>query len=164
MAAKKIQYSVSMRPNPLHEEDPEKAYGSIQLTGKYTLDDLAQHMNEHYGTYSKGTFKGIIEDMAVCIHELILQGYSIQLGDLLTLTPTLRTKGAVNRESFTTANILSMPVRIRMGKYLKKLRDEAIFEETTTRLAQRATLKATKDGQTTADWTPQDDEAGDDEP
>ena len=64
MAAKKIQYSVSMRPNPQHEDDPQKAYASIQLTGKYTLDDLAEHMNEHYGTYSKGTFKGIIEDMA----------------------------------------------------------------------------------------------------
>lgn len=64
MAAKKIQYSGSMRPNPQHEDDPQKAYASIQLTGKYTLDDLAEHMNEHYGTYSKGTFKGIIEDMA----------------------------------------------------------------------------------------------------
>ena len=64
MAAKKIQYSVSMRPNPQHEDDPQKAYAFIQLTGKYTLDDLAEHMNGHYGTYSKGTFKGIIEDMA----------------------------------------------------------------------------------------------------
>ena len=40
MAAKKIQYSVSMRPNPQHEDDPLKAYATIQLTGKYTLDDL----------------------------------------------------------------------------------------------------------------------------
>ena len=164
MAAKKIQYSVSMRPNPLHEEDPEKAYASIQLTGKYTLDDLAEHMNEHYGTYSKGTFKGIIEDMAVCIRELLLQGYSVQLDNLITLTPHLRCKGAISREEFTQANILAMPVSLRMGKYLKSLRDDAEFEETTTRAIQKATLKAAKAGQTTADWTPTDDEAGDDEP
>ena len=35
MAAKKIQYSVSMRPNPQHEDDPQKAYASIQLTVFY---------------------------------------------------------------------------------------------------------------------------------
>ena len=164
MAAKKIQYSVSMRPNPQHEDDPLKAYATIQLTGKYTLDDLAEHMNEHYGTYSKGTFKGIIEDMAVCIRELLLQGYSVQLDNLITLTPRLRCKGAVSRDEFTAANILSMPVGVRAGRYIKGLRDVAEFEETTTRAIQRATLKAAKAGQTTADWTPEEEPAGDDEP
>ena len=168
MAAKKIQYSVSMRPNPQHEDDPQKAYASIQLTGKYTLDDLAEHMNEHYGTYSKGTFKGIIEDMAVCIRELLLQGYSVQLDNLIPLPPRLRCKGAVSRDEFTTANILAMPVGIRAGRYIKGLRDVAEFEETTTRAIQRATLKAAKAGQTTADWTPAPEDAeggeGNDEP
>ena len=167
MAAKKIQYSVCLRSNPQHEDDPQKAYANIQLTGKYTLDDLAEHMNEHYGTYSKGTFKGIIEDMAVCIRELLLQGYSVQLDNLVTLTPHLRSKGAVNRETFTVANITSMPVGIRAGRYLKDLREVAEFEETTSRAVQRATLKAAKAGQTTADWTPKPEDGegeGNDEP
>ncbi|MBQ8937612.1 MAG: hypothetical protein IJ066_07830, partial [Bacteroidaceae bacterium] len=88
--------------------------------------------------------------------------------NLITLTPRLRCKGAVSRDEFTTANILAMPVGIRAGRYIKGLRDVAEFEETTTRAIQRATLKAAKAGQTTADWTPapEDGEGGEgnDEP
>ena len=49
---KKIQYSVAMRPNPMHEGDPKKAYATLQLTGQVSLADLAQHISEHNSVFS----------------------------------------------------------------------------------------------------------------
>ena len=36
---KKIQYSVALMKNPIHEGDPEKAYANIQQTGVVSLDE-----------------------------------------------------------------------------------------------------------------------------
>ena len=44
MAAKKIQYSVTMRPNPIHEGDPMKAYAKIQLVGHFSAEELYERM------------------------------------------------------------------------------------------------------------------------
>ena len=74
---KKIQYSVTMLPNPLHENDPKKAYGNIQLTGVVDIDELAEHISEHNSVYSQGTIVGILTELSVCMRELILQGYKI---------------------------------------------------------------------------------------
>ena len=60
MAAKKIQYSVSMYPNPLHEDDPKKAYASIQLTGKYSTKDLCKHISDHNGLFPRAVVEGVL--------------------------------------------------------------------------------------------------------
>ena len=117
---KKIQYSVAMRPNPMHEGDPKKAYATLQLTGQVSLADLAQHISEHNSVFSKGTTVGIL----------------------------------------TEDNIQKVNVKFTNGSALLKLREDAEFEQTTSRAAQAAALKATKEGLTTADWTPQEGEGG----
>ena len=134
---KKIQYSVSLMGNPGHEDDPKKAYGTIQLT-----------------------IIGILTELSSCIRELLLQGYKIDLGDLGTLTPTIKTKGAVDLKSFTAQNILDLRVNFSKGGALLNLRRDAEFEQTVTRAAQAAALEAQKEGQTCADWTPKTDEDG----
>ena len=53
-----------------------------------------------------------------------------------------------------------MNVKFTNGRALLKLREDAEFEQTTSRAAQAAALKAAKDGLTTADWTPQEGEGG----
>ena len=98
MAAKKIQYSVTMRPNPIHEGDPMKAYANIQLAGHYTTEDLCEHVISHNGTYTEGTVTGVLTDMVKCIRELLLQGYSIQVGALGRLEPTQEHGGHEHRQ------------------------------------------------------------------
>ena len=166
MAAKKIQYSVSLYPNPLHEEDPKKAYASIQLTGRYSTKDLCKHISDHNGLFPRAVVEGVLIQLGTCIREILLQGYSIVLGELGTLTPSITSKGAVSLKDFTADNIQTLDVNFTPGEVLRGLRDEASFEQTTTRAAQQAALEAQKDGQTTADWTPTDDEEGEgnDEP
>lgn len=163
MAAKKIQYSVSLYPNPLHEEDPKKAYASIQLTGRYSTKDLCKHISDHNGLFPRSVVEGVLIQLGTCIRELILQGYSIVLGDVGTLTPTITSLGALTMEDFTSANIKSMGVNFTPGEIFANLRDEAEFEQTTTRRAQQAALLAAKKGLTTADWTPEPDEPEEEE-
>ena len=162
---KKIQYSVGMQPNPLHEDDPKKAYANLQLTGVVSINELADHITEHNSVYSKGTIVGILTELSVCLRELILQGYKIDLGDIGTFAPTISSKGAVTIKEFTQANIIKMGVNFKPGYALQDLLRDAEFEQTTSRAAQAAALKAQKEGLTTADWTPEtDDDEGNDEP
>ena len=160
---KKIQYSVAMRPNPMHEGDPEKAYATLQSTGLVTLSDLAQHISEHNSVFSKGTTVGVLTELSVCIRELLLQGYNIDLGDLGRLSISITSTGATTMNDFTASNIQKVNVKFSMGKALQKLREDAEFEQTTSRAAQAAALKASKAGQTSADWTPKEGGEGGEE-
>ena len=164
---KKIQYSVGMQPHPLHEDDPKKAYASLQLTGVISVTELADHITDHNSVYSKGTIVGILTELGVCLRELILQGYKIELGDIGTFAPTIASKGAASIKEFTQANITKMGVNFKPGYALQGLLRDAEFEQTTSRAAQAAALKAQKEGLTTADWTPENEdggEEGNDEP
>ena len=160
MAAKKIQYSVTMRPNPIHEGDPMKAYANIQLAGHYTTEDLCEHVISHNGTYTEGTVTGVLTDMVKCIRELLLQGYSIQMGALGRLEPTIKSTGATSIDKFTEDNIQELNLIFTPGKRFENMRRDANFEQTTTRAAQAAALAAAKKGETTADWTPKPKEGG----
>ena len=128
-----------------------------------SLADLAQHISEHNSVFSKGTTVGILTELSSCIRELLLQGYSIDLGDLGRLTPSITSTGAVSLKDFTADNIQKVNVKFTNGSALLKLREDAEFEQTTSRAAQAAALKAAKDGLTTADWTPQEDGEGGEE-
>ena len=160
---KKIQYSVSMLANPLHENDPKKAYAKLQLSGVVSLRELSTHISEHNSVFSKGTILGILCELSSCIRELLLQGYKIDLDELGTLTPYVKSRGAVSMKDFTSDNITELVVNFQKGSALQNLRRDAEFEQTTTRVAQRAALEAQKEGATVANWTPEEEE-GEDEP
>ena len=161
---KKIQYSLALMANPVHEGDPKKAYANLQLTGIVGTRELAQHIIEHGSTFSRGTIEGIISDLGVCVREFILQGYKVVLGTIGSLEPEIKSSGAISLEAFTESNIEDYYVNFRPSDDLSGLRADAEFEQTTTRAAQKATLKAQKAGETTADWTPKDDEEEQEEP
>ena len=131
---KKIQYSVSLQKNPI--KGTTKAYGNLQLTGVVTINELADHMAEHNTVFSKGTIVGVLSDLGSCLRELILQGYKIQLGDIGSFEPTIRTHGEPKVEDFTAADIVDMKVLFALGKDFDNLMRDAEFEKTSTRAAQ----------------------------
>ena len=131
---KKIQYSVSLLKNPV--KGTTKAYGNLQLTGVVTINELANHMAEHNTVFSKGTIVGVLSDLGSCLRELILQGYKIQLADIGSFEPTLRTKGEAKVEDFTAADITALKVIFSLGSDFDNLLRDAEFEKTSTRAAQ----------------------------
>ena len=149
---KKIQYSTAMMLNPMKPEEARKAYANLQLTGNVNITELADHITEHNSVFSKGTIVGILTELGVCMRELILQGYKVDLGDIGTFAPSISSEGAVSLDKFSATNIKDMGVNFNPGKAFDNLRRDAEFEKTTTRKAQAAALAAEIAGQTTADW------------
>ena len=154
---KKIQYSVAMMANPMRPQDAKKAYANLQLTGIVTINELAAHITEHNSVFSKGTIVGILTELSVCMRELILQGYKIQLGDIGTFAPRIASEGAESKEKFSASYIKDMSVNFNTGTAFDHLRRDAEFEKTTTRKVQAAALKAENEGLTSADWTPDEE-------
>ena len=157
---KKIQYSVAMQPNPQKPDEAKKAYANLQLTGILDINELAEHIADHNTVFSKGTIVGILTELSVCMRELILQGYKIQLGDIGTFAPSISSTGAKTRDEFSATNIREMSINFNIGKAFENLRRDAEFEKTSTRKAQAAALKAENEGKTTADWTPEPEDDG----
>lgn len=160
---KKIQYSVALIANPMKPEEGKKAYANLQQTGYVTTDELADHISEHNSVFSKGTIIGALTELGVCTRELVLQGYKVELGRIGTFAPSISSEGAQTKEAFTAANIKSMGINFQPGRAFENLRRDAEFEKTITRKAQAAALAAENKGETTADWTPEEEE-GSDEP
>ena len=158
---KKIQYSTAMMANPVKPEQAPKAYANLQLTGNVDINELAEHITEHNSVFSKGTIVGILTELSVCMRELIIQGYKVELGDLGTFAPSISSEGAASLEKFSASNIKTMGVNYLPGKAFDNLRRDAEFEKTTTRKAQAAALAAQMAGQTSADWTEPEEGEGD---
>ncbi len=157
---KKIQYSTAMMANPQKPDEAKKAYANIQLTGIVNINELARHIADHNTVFSRGTIVGVLTELSVCMRELILQGYKVQLGDIGTFEPTISSTGAKTKDEFTAQNIKSLTVNFRDGVAFENMRRDAEFELTSTRKAQAAALKAEKEGKTAADWTPEPEEEG----
>ena len=161
---KKIQYSVAMMPNPQKPDEAKKAYAFLQLTGIVNLLELARHITDHNSVFSRGTIVGVLTEMCVCMRELLLQGYKINLDGFGAFTPSISSQGAKTKDEFTASNIKQMSINFAPGYELDKLRRDAEFERTISRKAQAAAQKAENEGKTTADWTPEPDEAETTEP
>ena len=138
-----IKYSVAMRANPMKPEEAKKAYATMQHQRTLSLEELADHIVEHGSPFSRGAIYGIIVDLTVCASEALTEGNNVDLGKLGTLRTTVSSEGAETLEDFTPANIKSLNVN---------------FEKTISRKAQAAAQKAENAGQTTADWTPKEEE------
>jgi len=157
-AFKKVQYSVSMRKNPMRPEDAPKAYANLQLTGIVSLTNLAKHIKEHGSPYSRDVVVGVMTAIVDCTREFLLQGYKVDLGEIGQFYPSIEQEGAETKQAFSSDNITDYRTNYVLGSAFDKMRREVEFEKTTTRRAQAAALKAESEGLTQADWTPEEDE------
>ena len=168
-----IKYSVAMMKNPVHPDEPEKAYANIQLNGIVSLGQLAQHIREHGSPYTRDVVLGVITAIVDHTREFLVQGYKVDLGDLGTFVPSLTSEGALPGtdsegnpitalQAFNSDNIKDVKVNYGMTSIFSDLRKDAIFEKVTSRKAQKASLAAQLAGQESADWSEPDD--GNDEP
>jgi len=159
-----LNYSVSMLANMMNENEPKRAYASLQLDGNINTTQLAEHISEHGSVYSKGTVIGVLTELATCVRHFLLEGYSIDLEDIGIIYPSIKSKGAESADKFTTDHITSLTAKFRAKGALTSLRQAARFNRVATRKAQAAIVEAQNNGQTSADWSnlnDDDDEDGD---
>lgn len=149
-----INYSIVMRKNPQDKAAEPKAYASAQYAGVMSLDKFAAHIASHGSVYSRADIAAVLTLAVDCIHEQLLAGQKIELGDLGAFSVTLQTKGAKSAEEFNPAvHIKRVKARWEMGDKFLNLTEEAVFNLVANRKQQAAVLKAVKAGDTTVDLT-----------
>ena len=146
-----INYSTYMKGNPTDESAPLKAYARAQMSELMTFDKFVKHIADHNGVYTRGTVKGVVSDMCECLVEMLLSGRKVMLGDLGDFWTSLSSVGADSQQEFTSQHIKEVNIVFTPGEDFRNLVGRATFNPVSSRLAQLATLKAEKTGQTTVD-------------
>lgn len=153
-ALQAVRYSVTLRRNPMDEQEPKKAYANLQLTDVLTIEQLAEHIQDHNTSYSYGTIIGVIAEMTHCIKELLMQGFKVSLGQLGSFSPSITSTGASTLEKFTEDNITHYGARYTMSPAFRDMRPRVTFKRVAARWQEDRLTAAVAKGQTTVDLTP----------
>ncbi|MCR4920528.1 MAG: hypothetical protein K5945_02300 [Bacteroidaceae bacterium] len=156
-----IKYSIAIRSDVPGTKKAEitstKAYPVFQQTGQISIDDLARHMKDHGSKHSRGEIKGFIDDVVDCVVEHLEQGVSVRLGDLGTLSPSLKVTGSESASTVSADNIKAVAVKYRAGKVFKQIKDHATFECVPSREAQALAVAEARAQET---MQPEDEDDG----
>ena len=138
-----INYSLSMRPNPMNKEAAKKAYAVAQAKETLDLDDFAEHITSHGCVYGKGDILAILTIAIACIKEQFLAGNVVKLGDLGKFYISLTSKGADSFEDFNAlTNIKKVVMKWQPTALLKNLKNVATFNRV---LSKKDDVEAKKD-------------------
>lgn len=146
-----INYSIVMRRKNVADKESEKlAYATAQYNSVMTLDKFAAHIASHGCVYSRADIAAVLTLAVDCLHEQLLAGQKIELGDLGAFYISLNCKGAETAEEFSPeVHVKRVRVRWEMGPKFLNLTQEAEFNLVANRATQAAVLKAVKAGETT---------------
>ncbi len=114
---------------------PGKWYAHVNVNETFNIDKLAEHMASHNCPFSKGTIKGVLTDMVVCIKELVLQGNAVKIENLAIFSLGIQSKPADSVAAFNVKeNIANYFLRARAtGQFTKaQLKQVASISELTT--------------------------------
>ena len=133
-----ITCSKSLKKNPKDPNAPKKCYASVQIDKTYPLEEFARHIADHGSTYSRADITAVLILAVDCMHELLLAGAQVQLGDLGTFRTSVRCTAADSAEEFSVNNIKQVKVLWKSGSLLKDLKKDAEIRFVPTRQAVNA--------------------------
>ena len=145
-----INYSLVSRLNPMDKSEAAKVYATAQYNGVMNLDKFAAHIASHGSVYSRADIAAVLTLAVDCLHEQLLSGQKIELGDLGAFCISLNCTGAESAETFNPeVHVKRVRARWEMGSKFLNLTKEAEFNLVASRATQAAVLKAVKAGEST---------------
>ena len=152
-----INYSVSLRKNPMDKSAPPKAYANSQYSSIMSLTQFTEHISSHNSKYNRADVTAVVIQVVDCMREMLLEGKRIQMGDLGVFSVGIESEGAESLEAFNPAiHILDLKVNWTPGERFTALLPDATFNLVTTRKDTQKVLKAVKAGEGTVDLTESD--------
>lgn len=123
-------YSLSAYPaDPQDKSKGKKIYARAQYDQIVTLEKLAGHIQEHGSPFTRDIIVGVISAMVDCMHEQLVAGNRVELGDFGTLQAALRCEGADTPEDFSTdKHIKAVEVNWTPSKKFKDLKNDPGIE------------------------------------
>ena len=141
-----LNYSVSLRTNPIKKDEPAKAYATAQINGELSLKQLSRRVSMQT-TVSRAVLISTVENLLDALQE----GKQVDFGELGKFRLHILNEGAESLEKFTSTNITGVSIQYIPGEDLKNVFAGLEFQPVATRKAQQAVLRAEKAGETTVD-------------
>lgn len=152
-----IDYSVAARPNPRDRDAAPKFYATAQINKVMDLEEFAKHIATHGCVYNRADIAAVLTMAVDCLHEMVLNGFKVQLGDLGSFYVSLSSKGTTTAADFNPINdIKSVKVNWERGSEFFDLKEEAEFNQVAIRAVQKRVMKAVKNGDNTVTLTEED--------
>ena len=137
-----LNYSVSLRPNPLDKDAAPKAYATSQINGELTLKQLSKRVSSQT-TVSRADVVAVLTATVDNLLEALTEGKQVDFGELGKFRLQIASIGTEKLTDFTAAHI--------PGEDLKNIFGALEFQPVASRAAQAAELRAEKEGKTVAD-------------
>ena len=145
-----LNYSVSLRPNPLDKDAAPKAYATSQINGELTLKQLSKRVSSQT-TVSRADVVAVLTATVDNLLEALTEGKQVDFGELGKFRLQATSRGADSAEVFTATNITGVNIQYVPGEDLKTIFGALEFQPVASRAAQAAALRAEKEGKTVAD-------------
>ena len=147
-----LNYSVSLRPNPLDKDAAPKAYATAQINGELTLKQLSKRVSSQT-TVSRADVVAVLTATVDNLLEALTEGKQVDLG----CGYGWHCVYALERGA---AHITGVNIQYVPGEDLKTIFGALEFQPVASRAAQAAALRAEKEGKAVADLLKTKDEPG----
>lgn len=104
-------------------EDAKLWYPQLVTSGKLSFDDLCEQAAEE-STLSSADIKACMDRVIRCLARNMLNGFTVDCGDLGSFRINLRSSGVINKEDYDPEAMMRTPsVQYFPGKFLKDSRE-----------------------------------------
>ena len=145
-----LNYSVSLRPNPLDKDAAPKAYATSQINGELTLKQLSKRVSSQT-TVSRADVVAVLTATVDNLLEALTEGKQVDFGELGKFRLQIASIGTEKLTDLTAAHLTGVNIQYVPGEDLKTIFGTLEFQPVASRAAQAAALRAEKEGKTVAD-------------
>ena len=143
-----VDYSLTAHTcNPSDKNSVQKIYALPQRRLTLSIEDLADHIQDHGSPYTADIIVGVARKLVSCIREQLLAGNNVELGRMGTFAIAFsKQKGVDDANDFDPQTAIGkVPVRWIRSKYFVDLKSDAKFQLVQTRKEQAAARKEVKE-------------------
>lgn len=145
-----LNYSVSLRTNPMNKNADPKAYAKAQINGELTLKQLSKRIASQT-TVSRADVSAVLIATVENMLEALQEGQQVDFGELGKFRLQILSEGTETLAQFTADNILGVNIQYIPGEDLKNVFAGLEFQPVASRKAQSAALRAEKEGKDVAE-------------
>lgn len=104
-----LNYSVSLRPNPLDKDAAPKAYATSQINGELTLKQLSKRVSSQT-TVSRADVVAVLTATVDNLLEALTEGKQVDFGELGKFRLQIASIGTEKLTDFTAAHITGVNI------------------------------------------------------
>jgi predicted histone-like DNA-binding protein len=123
-----LKYKLVQKGNPRDLSAPKKFYANHVSSGRKTLRSISRDIEDR-SSLSRGDIGNALDNLVDQIPKYLLDGQTVNLGELGSFRLTISSEGADKAKDFNTNMIKNVKIIFSPGKLLKEEVAKAHFEK-----------------------------------